>query len=60
MEERKCVVHSEVGVDSAQATCAISGRNVGIVVDCGRWEVGLVKGVKRLQRDWWSLKGRRF
>ena len=57
MDDRKCVVLSVVGVDGAQAMCAILGRRCWY--HCRVWEVVLTEGVKRLQSDWWSLKGRR-
>jgi hypothetical protein len=57
MDERKCAVCSEVGVDGAQATYAISGRRCWNL--CRMWEVRLVEGVQRSHKDWWSLKGRR-
>ena len=57
MDDRKCVVLLVVGVDGAQAMYAIFGGRC--LYHCKIWEVVLIKGGKRSQSDWWSLKGRR-
>jgi hypothetical protein len=48
---------SVVGVDGAQVMYAFFGRRCWY--RCKMWEVVLIEGVKSLQSDWWSLKGRR-
>ena len=57
MDERKCLVLSVIGVDGTQAMYASLGRRFWY--RCRMWEVVLAGGMKRLQHDWWSLKGRR-
>jgi len=50
-------MRENVWFDGAQTTYAIWGRRCWY--HCRMWEVVLTEGVKRLQSDWWSLKGRR-